>query len=65
MIKFNPLTGNFDLVNSPPPEYTLPTADATTLGGIKVGTRLSITDGVLSADVQTSVTDTLQVQIFS
>ena len=33
--------------------YVLPTADATTLGGIKVGTRLSIDgSGVLSADVQ-------------
>lgn len=29
--------------------YTLPTASATTLGGIKVGTNLSIADGVLSA----------------
>jgi len=34
--------------------YTLPTAAAGTLGGVKVGTRLSITDGVLSADVQTT-----------
>lgn len=33
--------------------YTLPTAAADTLGGIKVGARLTITDGVLSADVQT------------
>lgn len=33
--------------------YTLPTAAADTLGGIKVGDRLTITDGVLSADVQT------------
>lgn len=32
--------------------YTLPTASAGTLGGVKVGDRLSITDGVLSADVQ-------------
>ena len=30
--------------------YTLPTASADTLGGIKVGSGLSITDGVLSAD---------------
>lgn len=34
--------------------YTLPTASADTLGGIKVGARLSITDGVLSADVQST-----------
>ena len=32
--------------------YTLPTAAADTLGGVKVGARLTITDGVLSADVQ-------------
>lgn len=30
--------------------YTLPTATADTLGGIKVGTNLTITNGVLSAD---------------
>ena len=30
--------------------YTLPTASADTLGGIKVGSGLTITDGVLSAD---------------
>ena len=29
--------------------YTLPTASADTLGGVKVGANLSITDGVLSA----------------
>lgn len=34
--------------------YTLPTAAAATLGGIKVGTRLTITNGVLSADSQTA-----------
>jgi len=32
--------------------YTLPTATATILGGIKVGTRLTINSGVLEADVQ-------------
>lgn len=31
-------------------EYTLPTASATTLGGVKVGDGLSIADGVLSVD---------------
>ena len=30
--------------------YTLPKASASTLGGIKVGSGLTITDGVLSAD---------------
>ena len=34
--------------------YTLPTAAADTLGGVKVGSRLTITDGVLSADVQST-----------
>ena len=32
-----------------PAPYTLPTASAETLGGVKVGTGLSIQDGVLSA----------------
>lgn len=42
-------TGDFtDLLNTPAP-YTLPTASATTLGGVKVGTGLTIEDGVLSA----------------
>ena len=30
--------------------YTLPVASASTLGGVKVGSGLTITDGVLSAD---------------
>lgn len=34
--------------------YTLPAATANTLGGVKVGERLTMTDGVLSADVQTT-----------
>lgn len=39
--------------------YTLPTASSTTLGGIKVGDRLSIdSNGVLSADVQESTPST-------
>ena len=33
--------------------YQLPTATSSVLGGIKVGARLTITNGVLSADVQT------------
>jgi hypothetical protein len=32
--------------------YSLPTASASILGGVKVGDRLTITDGVLSADIQ-------------
>lgn len=40
--------------------YTLPTASASTLGGVKVGSGLSITDGVLSADgVPTASASTL------
>ena len=40
-----------DLTNKPtiPAAYELPTASATTLGGVKVGSGLSITNGVLSA----------------
>ena len=37
-----------------PSTYTLPTADASTLGGVKIGSRLAMTSGVLSADVQGS-----------
>jgi len=32
--------------------YSLPTASPTVLGGIKIGNRVSITSGVLSADIQ-------------
>lgn len=39
--------------------YSLPTAAAAVLGGIKVGDRLSINAGVLSADVQTTDTSGL------
>ena len=35
------------------PSLSLDTATSTALGGIKVGTRLSITNGILSADLQT------------
>lgn len=35
-----------------PEQYTLPTASSDTLGGVKVGNGLTITDGVLSAKVQ-------------
>lgn len=40
---------NFKSALNIPSAYTLPTATATTLGGIKVGGGLSITNGVLSA----------------
>jgi hypothetical protein len=45
--------------------YTLPTAAADTLGGVKVGARLTITDGVLSADVQTGGGDDLGSAAYS
>lgn len=46
-VKYKNDVGNLlDLV---PNNYTLPTASATTLGGIKVGSGLTINDGVLSA----------------
>ena len=34
-------------------KYSLPTASSTVLGGVRVGNRLSISNGVLSADIQT------------
>ena len=46
--------GVWTVVGSLGGEYTLPAATDTTLGGVKVGARLSIADGVLSADVQTT-----------
>ena len=33
--------------------YSLPTASSTVLGGVKIGSRISISSGVISADVQT------------
>jgi hypothetical protein len=39
--------------------YTLPTASADTLGGVKVGANLSIADGVLSAALATTSVDGL------
>lgn len=41
-----------NVISATDTKYTLPTATATTLGGIKVGNNLSISDGVLSADAQ-------------
>ena len=51
---WNATEGDALILNKPtiPSEYTLPTASADTLGGVKVGSRLTITDGVLSADEQ-------------
>jgi hypothetical protein len=41
-------------------QYILPTASSTVLGGIKVGNRLTISSGVLSADVQGGLTSDAQ-----
>lgn len=47
-IDWNASSGGNSIANKPA-AYSLPTASADTLGGIKVGTGLSITDGVLAA----------------
>ena len=39
--------------------YTLPTASATTLGGVKIGSNLTVTNGVLSADKTVTKTSEL------
>ena len=43
-----------NVISATDTKYSLPTASGTTLGGIKVGTRLSISNGVLSATQQTA-----------
>ena len=50
----NYITNNNQLTNGNNYISTVPTATASVLGGIKVGARLSITNGVLSADNQGS-----------
>lgn len=42
-------SGKYSDLTGTPSAYTLPTASAGTLGGVKVGENLTITDGVLSA----------------
>jgi collagen type VII alpha len=58
------VAGGDEVVTVTPDEtdysYTLPTASAGTLGGVKVGDRLSIAGGVLSADVQAGTVLTVQ-----
>lgn len=51
-----------DLTNKPtiPAAYELPVASATTLGGVKVGSGLSITNGVLSATGGGGVADSVE-----
>ncbi len=55
-------TGNYDdLINTPaiPPEFTLPPATTTTLGGIIAGSGLAVTaDGTLSATAQVKTVNT-------
>ena len=43
------------VVNTGGGGYTLPTASATTLGGVKIGARITIAAGVISADSQGDV----------
>lgn len=53
--------GSEDVTVTIPEAYTLPTATADALGGIKVGSGLTITDGVLSANgVSVDLTPYLQ-----
>jgi hypothetical protein len=49
-----PLTVNVELNAVGATTYTLPVATALILGGVKIGSRLTIASGVLSADVQTT-----------
>ena len=42
-------TGSYTDLTNKPSAYSLPTASSTTLGGIKIGDNLSISNGVLSA----------------
>lgn len=51
---WNATEGDAYIANKPtiPSEYTLPTATDSVLGGVKIGSRLTITDGVLSANEQ-------------
>ena len=48
---WNATEGDALILNKPtiPSEYTLPTASADTLGGVKIGSGITITDGVISA----------------
>ena len=45
--------------------YSLPTATASVLGGVKIGSRITISSGVISADVQTAndFTNTLKTKL--
>lgn len=43
-------TGAYSDLSGTPTPYSLPTASSSVLGGVKVGSNLSITDGVLSAN---------------
>jgi len=45
--------------------YSLPTASASTKGGVKIGSRITISSGVISADIQTAndFTNTLKTKL--
>lgn len=50
LISYNSTTG---VISTTANNYTLPTASASTLGGVKIGSGITITTGVISADSQT------------
>lgn len=52
-------SGSYTDLSNQPASYTLPTATDTVLGGIKIGSGLSITDGVVSGDVVLDTTPQL------
>jgi hypothetical protein len=54
---WNATEGDALILNKPaiPSEYTLPTASADTLGGVKIGSGITITDGVISASALENV----------
>lgn len=54
------IVGAINEVNSKSITYTLPMATASILGGIKVGTGLSISNGVLSATGSGGITDSIE-----
>ena len=47
-------SGSYNDLKDTPDEYVLPTATATTLGGIKIGTDLTIADGVVNVNHATN-----------
>jgi len=59
------LKNKLDGIEANANNYTLPTATGAVLGGVKIGSRITITAGVISADVQSDVnfTSTLKSKL--